>query len=435
MATVDDLVSMLSSTASDYSAGVSRSFDTLMSRAMLTHAEIEPPEPPEFELVDPGDVVDTYRTSAPNMGASSASRSVQKAMEPFVELLNGTPTSISELVSGLEGYVDKIEDRGDKIGVSESDFDPHKVSDTYMRDADGLLDAAGDWFRDYLDDYSPVTPRNIDRANDVLGDMLNGLGLPPTILENIWNQTRDQTIAEAQSLESQAYSDFAARGYAMPPGALNSTLQNIRYQRYGKTAAASRDIAIKQAEIIIDLQKFGVQTALSAYNDYINAILGFLRSYLTTALGAMSELYSQPLQQRIDYVLGMSRLLLQGSETHLGAIKAGPDVASSAGNVAALPYDVRAKLETLNNQFAGIEAELSRVDSELRKANLSARTQLLGMQYDYRTRMDATQLSSVWGFQTANVSAASSAIGGFARISATALAGLNAIQSDTKISF
>lgn len=425
MATVDELVDRISSTASAYG-------QKIQTQRFYPDDQYDPIRIDPVDKID-GDFESTYNQDP--VDTASAVRDVKDFTKEFRDLLLETPDEVDALLGTLKDQTGRIADDLGTILMSPDDFTPQLILQTYREDLDGFLDKADDWFEDYLEQHSPVSPANINKANDVLTDMLNGLGLPPVIVENIWGRARDQAVVEAQSLESQAYSDFAARGYAKPPGALAAELQNIRYQRYNKTASASRDAAIKQAEIIVDLQKFAVDTALRTYNDFVNALIGYLRAYLTSTTDLMQNLYSQPLNAKVEYVLGMNRLLLQNDETYLESLRTIPDVASKGGELASLPYDIQARLLAANNQLAGIEAEFARIGADAERANLDAQVRVRALEADHQTRMDATIMGGRYQIGSASWGAESAKVSSFGRIAATALSGLNAIASSTEINF
>lgn len=423
MATVDDLVDQIQSTASNYASRI-------RTQRYYPHGTYDSLDIDPVDKIS-GDFGSKYDQTP--IDTTSAADAVKNFTKPFSDMLLETPDDVDELLDGLKDQSGRITSDLSAILMRPEDFTPQLILQTYREDLDRFLDKSNDWFEDYLENHSPISPENINKANDVLDDMLDGLGLPPVVLENIWSQARDQAVAEAQSLESQAYSDFAARGYAKPPGALTTSLQNIRYQRYNKTAAASRDVAIKQAEIIIDLQKFAVQTAFSVYNDFINALIGYLRAYLTSTTGLMRDLYSQPLNAKVEYVLGMNRLLLQGDETYLRSLQTIPDIATRGGELAALPYEVQAKLLAANNQLAGIDAEFARIGNDAKRANLDAQVRIRSLKADYQSRLEGTRLGGEYQLGSASWGAEGSKVSAFGRVAATALSGLNAIASSTEI--
>lgn len=434
---IDTLISNLSSRSSAYGNAVASLSNQFVSWAGDTARPDERgPVDAQLDYIDPA-TIDKYhdRFDLQPIDSNDAARRVGNFTEPFIDMLEDTPADVDELTGDLKDQMSRIADDLGLITMAPDDFEPQSILEMFNIDREKFLEESERWFDKYLEAYSPVTPANITKANGVLGDMLDGLGLPPVILENIWDQARDQVTTEAQTLEAQAFAEFAARGYAKPPGALAAQLQNIRYQRYNKTAAASRDIAIKQAEIIIEMQKFGVQTAMSMYNNFVGAVLGYLRAYLTSFADLYKTMYSQPLNAKVEYILGMNRMLFQGDETYLNSLRLIPDVATRGGELAALPYEVQAKLAQANTQLAGIEAQFAGIANDYGKTNLDAQLRKELAKADWTTRMDTTDLGGYYQFRTSSVGAAAGALGGYARISATALAGLNAIASSTQISF
>lgn len=113
------------------------------------------------------------------------------------------------------------------------------------------------WSEDYYDSalLSDVTSR-------LTTMMLGGTGLPAAIEQAIWDRSRAREDVTARKATQEAYEEFAARGFALPSGALAGRVAEVWQKNREATSTLSRDIAIKQAELEIDNLKFAVSTGI-----------------------------------------------------------------------------------------------------------------------------------------------------------------------------
>jgi hypothetical protein len=198
-----------------------------------------------------------------------------------------------------------------------------------------------------------------------------GTGINPAIERAIWQRDRDRIQSEAGSATEAAMNVFAARGFPLPPGALNGTVIAIQRKQSADLAAVSRDAAIKAFETEIENVRFAVSQAIE---------------YRTRAIAAAGD--------------------------YIKALAVAPNIASGLSTQSA---DAQARLISAASSFynARINAADQRVRSELANAenNLKAQINTAQIEADYsRQRVQAA------------VSAAESA----GQQAAAALNGLNA---------
>lgn len=92
-----------------------------------------------------------------------------------------------------------------------------------------------------------------------LADMLAGnLGLAAEIETALWERARQRDATAADQAIAEAYSDFAARGFTLPPGALLKRIDGVRQAKQDNASQTSRDIAIESAKLRIDGVKFAI---------------------------------------------------------------------------------------------------------------------------------------------------------------------------------
>ena len=156
-------------------------------------------------------------------------------------------------------------------GIDQSLWDS-----TYKRISDDLSDKFARFFIDYF-------PINEDLMNQVeawlSSAIAGGTGINPTVEGRIWQRDRDRISTEALTATENAISQWASRGFPLPPGAANASVLGISAARAIGVAAVSRDAAIKAFETEIENVRFAItaainyrQAAISAAGDYIRAM-------------------------------------------------------------------------------------------------------------------------------------------------------------------
>lgn len=105
-------------------------------------------------------------------------------------------------------------------------------------------------------------------------------GIPVDIERQIWERDRDRVLRDAERQVDTEIATWAAKGYALPPGAATNAAFRVRMDAQEKVAEASRSTAIKQAEMTLETVKFAVEQALrfrlgaiQAAADYIRAVM------------------------------------------------------------------------------------------------------------------------------------------------------------------
>jgi hypothetical protein len=110
-----------------------------------------------------------------------------------------------------------------------------------------------------------------------------GTGLPATIETAIWDRARGREIIEARRLEQEAASQFAGRGFIMPPGAMAARMLEIQQDATNKSVTISRDRAIKAAEMEIENIRFAVEQGLKVRLAVIGGVGDYIRAWMKPA--------------------------------------------------------------------------------------------------------------------------------------------------------
>ncbi len=121
-----------------------------------------------------------------------------------------------------------------------------------------------------------------------------GTGMTSTVEDAIWQRDRDRLSKEATRLESQVVDQWASRGFGLPAGQATAQALAIRQDYYDKVAEASRNVAIKQAEIEIENIRFAVSEALKYRIAAMNAAIDYIKGVI---LGASEIAYKLALDR------------------------------------------------------------------------------------------------------------------------------------------
>lgn len=100
-----------------------------------------------------------------------------------------------------------------------------------------------------------------------------GTGLPLAVERALFERAIDRERILVDRAAHEAYDEFSARGYTMPPGALVSRVDSIRQEAMLKAQGASREIYIKAADVEIENIRFAVQQGIAAENVLVGIFL------------------------------------------------------------------------------------------------------------------------------------------------------------------
>ena len=126
-----------------------------------------------------------------------------------------------------------------------------------------------------------------DAAATALINMLTsgGTSLPPAVEDQVWERERARILKEVTRANRQTVDSMAARGFPLPPGAMNMSLLMTEADAQEKISQSSREVAIKQIDVLIE----NIRTAAGIAATDASAAG---RSLLDDATGANKELIS-----------------------------------------------------------------------------------------------------------------------------------------------
>lgn len=180
----------------------------------------------------------------------------------------------------------------------------------------GIIDKLAGLYAGYMDRYFPNDCEYLKHAQQWICNAITqgGTGLNTVVEGQIWERDRGRILREAGRAEQEAVSMFAARGFPLPPGALNGALARIQADTRDKLAQASRDVAIKQAELEVENVRFAVQQAIGLYGTAIGAAKDYMM--------AMAGSASSPVQLLPSVTDSQSRLIAAASDYYRSRIAA-----------------------------------------------------------------------------------------------------------------
>lgn len=145
---------------------------------------------------------------------------------------------------------------------------------------DQIIHDLSDSFARFFVDYFPNECDYLEKAQAQLCEILNGgTGIPAHVEDQIWQRDRARVLNEVRRATDETLATFAARGFAVPPGAATHAIYLNQVESQNKIAQQSRDVAIKHVEILMENIRFAIQNALDyrikaiqAAGDYIKTL-------------------------------------------------------------------------------------------------------------------------------------------------------------------
>lgn len=120
-------------------------------------------------------------------------------------------------------------------------------------------------------------------------------GLTPDVEQAIWSRARERETANTRRQIDEVRRNVAGRGFAVPPGGLQTALDAATQLAIEKDSSLSREVMIKQAELEQENFKFAFTTALgleSKLIDYSNQLMARAFEGATFALKIQVELFN-----------------------------------------------------------------------------------------------------------------------------------------------
>lgn len=202
-----------------------------------------------------------------------------------------------------------------------------------------------------------------------------GTGIPAAVERALFERALDRDQLLVDKAVSEAYDEFSARGYTMPPGALVARVDSVRQEAMLKSQATSREILIKAAEWEIENLRFAVQQGIACENVLVGIFMNGAARLFEAA------------KHRVD-----SELAIYNAQVALFNAR------QSAYATEATVYKAR-----LDGELAKLEVFKAEIEGEKAKASLNeqkvrvyvAELDAVQKQVDiYRAKMEAARVQS-----------------------------------------
>lgn len=210
---------------------------------------------------------------------------------------------------------------------------PPKFSDLFggTNNAASNIDSVNGEVEQWLATYFPSINGGFKNVpEDYLVDVISGVkpfGIPGTVFEMVWQQARDRAGRTVRSERATLSSTFSARGFSLPPGALIDQLAQSERRAADLVLDVSRDQAIKDADIKVQILQQAVQLATQLKLGILNTSADLFRAYTSfyqldsqsaqIKASAYQSFYNA-LSSYYNVEVSMEQLKLRAAETKAG---------------------------------------------------------------------------------------------------------------------
>ncbi|MEO8391228.1 hypothetical protein [Polaromonas sp.] len=236
-------------------------------------------------------------------------------------------------------------------------FSPAELTALYQSTTDEIKAMLADGLSNFLTTYFPLGNELAAARAWVENAITNGgTGIKPAVEAQIWERDRSRLLTDAARATGESVSFWAAKGYPLPPGALVGAVSDIDQDLRNKIAQASRDVAIKQADLEIENIRFAVDKALQLRTAAIQAAGDYIR---TLALGP--QLGAQLATAMLDAKAKLANVLTSFYQAKVTALELPARVAIADANAA-----VEVRKANLDSQVRLISARVATMEAAAR---------------------------------------------------------------------
>lgn len=202
-------------------------------------------------------------TSRANAAMDMSQDAVDRATNPA--LMPAAPTVVSPIVP--------------TVPTIDTPLSSAEATALFMENADRISLELTDGFTSFLEDNFGDFPE-FSAAQEWLHRALTtgGTGLPTVVEAQIYERERSRLLQEASRAEEELTAGWAAKRYPTPPGALRYQKARLGAEANARLAAAARDVAIQQANHLIENARFAVSAAINLRTSAISAAGEYMRA-------------------------------------------------------------------------------------------------------------------------------------------------------------
>lgn len=156
---------------------------------------------------------------------------------------------------------------------------------------ENIVDKLSVMYAGYMEKFFPNECNYLQHAQQWICNAITqgGTGINAHIEEQIWQRDRARILRDAARAESELVGGYAARGWPLPTGAMQAGIANLQMDTLDKVAQASRDVAIKQAEMEVENVRFAIERAIGLYGVAIGAAKDYVVA-LSSSVGTPAQL-------------------------------------------------------------------------------------------------------------------------------------------------
>lgn len=105
-----------------------------------------------------------------------------------------------------------------------------------------------------------------------------GTGMNPDAEAAMWQRGRDRVMADSSRAVDDAVDEWAARGFALPPGVLQNRVDQISQDGRAKIGDFNREATLKVMDVEIENARLAVQQSVQMRIGIISALSDYLRT-------------------------------------------------------------------------------------------------------------------------------------------------------------
>lgn len=196
-------------------------------------------------------------------------------------------SSNASRIFGLQNVAADLRDPSVNMVVSRPNIgEAPKFSDLFVGDTtDQTMRYLDEQADAWVSKYFPATQGDFkNQPEETLVQILSGVkpfGLDKTVLDMVWHQARDRASRTVRSEQATIAANFSARGFSMPPGAMVDMMAQVSQRASDAVLDVSRDQAIKDADIKVEIFKLGLQLSAQLKTGIMSALADFYRMWIT----------------------------------------------------------------------------------------------------------------------------------------------------------
>lgn len=151
-------------------------------------------------------------------------------------------------------------------------------------------------------------------------------GLSKDVFEAVWHESRDREYRSRNTAVEQIRSEFSARGFAAPPGAMLKAITRAEERAADAIGEVNRAQTVRDAEIKLDLLKFAEQQAIAlkmgifqAIANYYNVLMDLPNKDIEATRAKVSAYasFNDAMSQFYRVQLGFEELRLQAANLRM----------------------------------------------------------------------------------------------------------------------